>query len=196
MEMYLMSLGKIKVETSARHVHLTTQDVETLFGKDATLTPKRDLSQPGQFLSEERVRIEGPKGGFDRTAILGPERKATQVEVSLTDARILGVEAPIRESGDVAGSAPIRIIGPNGQIVITEGVIVAKRHIHVTPEDAAAFGIKDKQIVKVKVGGDRGLIFDEVVIRVSPSFKTFMHIDFDEANAAAISGLVDGEILA
>lgn len=183
------------IETSARHVHLTTADLAVLFGEGSSLTPKRDLSQPGQYLSEERVRIEGSKSGFDRTAILGPVRGATQVEVSFTDARALGVEAPVRESGDVKGSAGIKIVGPKGTIDITEGVIVAKRHIHVTPEDAEKFGVKNKQIVKVKVGGDRGLIFDEVVVRVSPNFRTFMHIDFDEANAAGICGNVEGEII-
>lgn len=185
----------IKVETSARHVHLSQQDLETLFGAGYTLTPKRDLSQPGQFLSEERVVIVGPKSKMERTAILGPVRPNTQVEVSFTDARALGVEAPVRESGDIAGSAGMKIVGPKGEIDIKEGVIIAKRHIHFTPEDAEAFGLKDKQIVKVKVAGQRALVFDEVVVRVSPKFQTFMHIDFDEANAAAISGLTDGEII-
>lgn len=185
----------ITVETSARHVHLTVEDLATLFGEGYALTPKRDLSQPGQFLSEERVRIEGPKGAMDRTAILGPTRNATQVEVSFTDARALGVEAPVRESGDIKGSSAIRIVGPKGAIEITEGVIVAMRHVHITPEDAEKYGVKDKQIVKVKVGGPRALIFDETVIRVSPKFRTFMHIDFDEANAAGIAGPVEGEIV-
>ena len=190
-----MSRGIIKVETSARHVHLTEDDVKVLFGEGAALTPKRALSQPGQFLSEERVRIEGPKSGMDRIAILGPLRKATQVELSLTDARALGVEAPIRESGDVAGSGAIRIVGPKGAIDIKEGVIIAKRHAHFTPEDAQKYGVKEKEIIRVSVGGPRAMIFDEVVVRVSPKFATYMHIDFDEANGAAISGIVDGEIL-
>lgn len=185
----------IKIETSARHVHLTQQDLETLFGAGYALTPKRPLSQPGQFLSEERVALIGPKTRMERIAILGPVRPHTQVELSFTDARALGMEAPVRESGDIAGSAGITIVGPKGQITISEGVIIAKRHIHFTPEDAAAFGVKDKQIVKVKTSGARALVFDEVVVRVSPKFATYMHIDFDEANAAAISGVVDGEVL-
>ena len=185
----------IKIETSARHVHLSEKDLKTLFGEGGKLTPKRELSQPGQYLSEERVTIVGPKGKFERTAILGPTRPDTQVEVSLTDARALGVEAPVRESGDVKGSSGIKIVGPCGEVDIPEGVIIAKRHIHFTPEDAAAFGLQDKQIVKVKVGGPRALTFDEVVVRVSPKFQTYMHIDFDEANAAAINGVVEGEVL-
>lgn len=188
-----MPSRKITIEASARHVHLTTEDLEKLFGKGYKLTPKKYLSQPGQFLSEERVRIEGPKGAFDRTGILGPVRTATQVEVSLTDARSLGVVAPIRESGDIKGSGAIRIVGPKGSIDITEGVIAAKRHIHFTPEDAEKYGVKDKQIVKVKAGGERALIFDEVVVRVSPKYATFMHVDFDEANALA--GATEGEIV-
>ena len=188
-----MSSRKITIEASGRHVHLSAADLETLFGKGYELHVKRELSQPGQFLSEERVKIEGPKGFFDNTGILGPVRKDTQVEVSFTDARTLGVKAPVRESGDVKGSGAIKITGPEGQIEISEGVIIAKRHIHFTPEDAENYGLKDKQIVKVKVGGDRALIFDEVVVRVNPNFATFMHIDFDEANA--ISGATEGEII-
>ncbi|MDR3645725.1 MAG: phosphate propanoyltransferase, partial [Clostridia bacterium] len=180
----------IKVETSARHVHLSAEDLGILFGKDAALTLKRDLSQPGQFLSEERVSLVGPKATFDRTAILGPTRPNTQVELSFTDARALGVEAPVRESGDIAGSGSIKIVGPKGEITIKEGVIIAKRHIHFTPEDAEKYGVKDKQIVGVKVAGPRALTFGEVVVRVSPKFRTFMHIDFDEANSAGISGIV------
>jgi putative phosphotransacetylase len=185
----------IIIETSARHVHLTTEDMGILFGEGAQLTPKRDLSQPGQFLSEERVRLEGPKKAFDNVSILGPVRNATQAEISLTDARTLGVEAPVRESGDIDGSAPIRIVGPKGQIEISQGVIAAKRHIHFTPEDAEKYGVKNHQIVKVKVTGPRSLIFDEVVIRVSKSFRTFMHIDTDESNAAGIKGSIEGEII-
>jgi putative phosphotransacetylase len=185
----------IIIETSARHVHLTTEDMGILFGEGATLTPKRDLSQPGQFLSEERVRIEGPKKAFDGVSILGPVRSATQVEVSLTDARTLGVDAPVRESGDIKGSSPIRIVGPKGYVDIAEGVIAAKRHIHFTPEDAEKYGVTNHQIVSVKVPGWRALSFGEVVIRVSSSYKTFMHIDTDEANAAGIKGSVEGEII-
>lgn len=188
-----MELPKVTIEGSGRHVHLSIEDLETLFGKGYQLTPKKWLSQPGQFASEERVKIEGPKGSFASVSVLGPVRPETQVEISFTDARTLGVTAPVRESGDIKGSAPIHIVGPKGEIDISEGVIVAKRHIHFTPEDAEKMGIKDKQIVKVKVGGERALIFDEVVARVSPKYATFMHIDFDEVNA--ISGVTEGEII-
>lgn len=184
---------KITIEGSGRHVHLSMHDLEILYGKGYELTPKKWLSQPGQFASEERVKVEGPKGSFGAVSILGPVRPETQVEISLTDARTLGITAPIRESGDIKGSAPIRLVGPKGQIDISEGVIIAKRHIHFTPEDAEKMGIKDKQIVKVKVGGERALIFDEVVARVSPKFATYMHIDFDEVNA--IAGATEGEII-
>ena len=183
------------VEISARHVHLSVEHIAILFGEGASLTWKRDLSQPGQFLCEERVTLIGPKSSFERIAILGPARPNTQVELSFTDARTLGVEAPIRESGDIKGSCAIEIVGPKGTVKISEGVIIAKRHIHITPEDAEKYGVSDKQIVKVRVLGGRSLIYDEVVIRVNASFQTRMHIDFDEANAAAISGEVEGEII-
>ena len=185
----------VQVETSARHVHLTKDDMSKLFGDGAVLTPKRALSQPGQFLSNERVSLVGPRGRMDNVAVLGPERPATQVELSLTDARALGVTAPVRESGDVDNSGPIRIEGPAGAIDSPEGVIAAKRHIHMTVEDAEKYGLKDRQIVSVRVGGDRGVIFDEVVLRVSPKFATYMHIDVDEANAIAACGEVYGEII-
>ena len=186
---------KILIETSARHVHVSKEDLEILFGKGATLTHKKDLSQPGQFACEERVRIEGPKRALDGVSILGPERPATQVEISLSDARSIGVAAPIRESGDVAGSAPCKIVGPAGEVEISEGVIVAKRHIHLTPADAEKFNVADKEIVQVKVEGERALIFDEVVCRVSEKFAPAMHVDTDESNAAALSGVVYGEII-
>jgi len=186
---------KILIETSARHVHVTKEHLEILFGKGATLTHKKDLSQPGQFACEERVRVEGPKRALDGVSILGPERPATQVEISLSDARSIGVAAPIRESGDVTGSAPVKIVGPAGEIEISEGVIVAKRHIHLTPADAEKFGVADKEIVQVKVEGERALIFDEVVCRVSDKFAPAMHVDTDESNAAALSGVVYGEII-
>jgi len=188
-------MSKVIVEISARHVHLTEQDIETLFGKGAKLTFKKALSQPGQFACEERVTVVGPKKSIERVSVLGPARSATQVELSLTDARTIGVTAPVRESGDVAGSAPCRLIGPCGEVELTEGVIAAKRHIHVTPEDAEKIGVKDKQSVSVKVGGERGLTFGEVVVRVSEKFATRMHIDTDEANAAGITGEVEGEII-
>ena len=184
------------VETSARHVHVTQQDLETLFGPGYELHPKKYLSQPGQFASEERVDVVGPKKTLSRVSILGPIRPATQIELSLTDARSIGVDAPIRESGDVAGSGACKLVGPCGEVEVKEGVIAAKRHIHMTPEDAAEYGIQDKAIVNVKVNTpDRSLIFGDVVVRVSPKFSLAMHIDTDESNAACASGNVMGEIV-
>lgn len=180
------------VETSARHVHLSAGHLAVLFGEGATLSFKRDLSQPGQFISVERVRIEGPKNAMDNVAILGPVRPATQVEISLTDARALGLTVPVRESGNIAGTPGCKIVGPCGSIEITEGVIAAKRHIHTTPDEAKQYGLSDKQIVTVTVSGERALTFDEVVVRVSDKFRTRMHIDVDENNAAALSGDVTG----
>lgn len=188
--------NKVIVETSARHVHLTEEHIEVLFGKGATLTKKKDLSQPGQFASEQRVTLEGPKKSIPNVSILGPARSATQVEVAFTDARTLGVTAPVRESGDIAGSAPIRIVGPAGSLEIAEGVIIAKRHIHLTPEDAKAFNVKDKEIVCLKIdSADRSTIYDDVVVRVSPKFKAAAHLDTDEANAACAFGECWGEII-
>ena len=189
--------NKVLVETSARHVHLTEEHIEILFGKGHTLTHKKDLSQPGQFACEERVTVVGPKKSIANVIVLGPARPASQVEVSLTDARTLGVEAPVRESGDVAGSGACKLVGPAGEVELTEGVIAAKRHIHLTPADAEGFGVTDKQIVSVKVeSADRSLIFGDVVVRVSPKFAAAMHIDTDEANAMHAAGVVYGEILA
>ncbi len=188
-------MSKVIVEISARHVHLSEKDLATLFGEGAKLTNKRELSQPGQFLCEERVTLVGPKRTLERVSILGPTRPDTQVELSLTDARSIGAIAPVRESGDVKESGVVKIVGPCGEVEIPYGVIAAKRHIHVTPEDAAEIGVKDKQIVKVKVDGERAMTFDEVVVRVSEKFRTRMHIDTDEANAAGISGEIEGEII-
>ena len=187
--------NKVLVETSARHVHLTAEHIEILFGKGATLTHKKDLSQPGQFACEERVTLVGPKKSIANVIILGPARPATQVEVSLSDARTLGVDAPVRESGDIAGSAGCKIVGPCGEVDIAEGVIAAKRHIHMTPEDAAALGVEDKQIVSVKVDSERTTIFGDTVVRVSPKFALAMHIDTDESNAACAFGTCYGEIV-
>lgn len=186
----------IIIEGSARHVHVTREDLETLFGAGYRLHSKRELSQPGEFLSEEKVRVEGPRGAIDRISILGPERKATQVELSLTDARVLGLTPPIRESGQLAGSAGCRVVGPAGAVELTEGAIIAKRHIHVTPEDAEAQGLKNQDIVSVCVEGERALTFGEVVVRVSPKFRTRMHLDFDEMNAAGLSGETTGTVVA
>ncbi len=187
---------KVLVETSARHVHLTQEHIEALFGKGATLTHKKDLSQPGQFACEERVTVVGPKKSIPNVIILGPARKATQVEVSFTDTRTLGVSAPVRESGDVAGSPGIKLVGPAGEVDIAEGVIVAKRHIHFTPEDAAEYGVSDKEIVKLKIeSNDRTTVFDDVVVRVNPNFAAAVHLDTDEANAACAFGECYGEIV-
>ena len=189
-------MKKFIVETSARHVHVTQQDLETLFGPGYELHPKKYLSQPGQFASEERVDVVGPKKTLSRVSILGPIRPATQVELSLTDARSIGVDAPIRESGDVAGSGACKLVGPCGEVEVKEGVIAAKRHIHMTPEDAAEYGIEDKAIVNVKINTPgRSLIFGDVVVRVSPKFSLAMHIDTDESNAACAGNGTMGEIV-
>ncbi len=184
------------VETSARHVHVTQQDLETLFGKGYELTVKKMLSQPGQFASEERVDVVGPKRTLKGVSILGPVRPETQVELSLTDARSIGVTAPIRESGDVAGSGSCKLVGPCGEVELKQGVIAAKRHIHMTPADAEAFGVQDKQEVDVKITSNgRSLTFSDVVVRVKPTFALAMHIDTDESNAAcAVPGTM-GEVI-
>ena len=186
---------KILVETSARHVHVTQEALETLFGQGAELTNKKDLSQPGQFLCFEKVTVVGPKGELT-CSILGPVRPACQVEVSMTDARKLGIAAPVRESGDVAGTPGCKLIGPKGEIEIPEGVIAAKRHIHFDTKTAEDNGFKDKQVVSLKVDSDgRKLVFGDVVVRVSPKFAPAMHIDTDESNAAlAVPGMM-GEII-
>lgn len=188
---------EVLVETSARHVHVTTEVLEALFGKGYELTKKKDLSQPGQFACEERVQVIGPKGSFPAVSILGPVRPETQVELSASDARSIGVKAPIRESGDIAGSAGCKLVGPKGEVELSQGVIVAKRHIHATTADAKKFGLKDKQIVQVKINSDgRSLIFDDVVVRVSDKYALAMHIDTDESNAAFATPGLMGEILA
>ncbi len=188
--------NKVLVETSARHLHVSQEHLEVLFGKGATLTEKKALSQPGQYACVERVDLVGPKSTMKGISILGPVRSATQIEVSLTDARALGIAAPVRESGDIEGSGACKLVGPCGEVELTKGVIAAKRHIHITPEDAAAFGVADKEVVKVKIDSNgRSLIFDDVVVRVSASYATAMHIDTDESNAAGCSGEVYGEIV-
>lgn len=188
-------MEKILIETSARHVHLCAQDLEILFGKGAQLTFKKDLSQPGQFACEERVKLVGPKKEIANVIILGPVRPATQVELSYTDARTLGVDAPLRESGDLAGTPGIKIVGPCGEIETKDGVIVAKRHIHMTPDDAAAYGVENGQIVSVKVESGRSAILGDVVVRVSPKFALAMHIDTDESNAVCGFGKCYGELV-
>ena len=187
---------EVLVETSARHVHVTQEVLETLFGKGYELTKKKDLSKPGQYACAERVDIVGPKKTLAGVSILGPVRPETQVEISLTDARSIGVNAPIRESGDIAGSGACKMVGPCGEVELSEGVIVAKRHIHMTTADAANMGLTDKQVVSVKVPSNgRELIFGDVVVRVSDKYALAMHIDTDESNAGAIAPNTMGTIL-
>ena len=192
-------MKEILVETSARHIHLSREAVDVLFGAGYELTHKKDLSQPGQYACAEKLVVVGPKGTL-KASILGPTRNASQVEISLTDARSIGVSAPIRESGDTAGSAPCKLVNPdNGaELELAEGVIAAKRHIHLTPEAAAEMGVSDKEIVCVKVNSDseRNVIFGDVVVRVSEKFAPAMHIDTDEANAVYnVGGPVYGVIV-
>ncbi|MFA7075805.1 MAG: phosphate propanoyltransferase [Candidatus Izemoplasmatales bacterium] len=187
---------KVLVEVSARHVHVSKEHLEILFGKGYELTVKKYLSQPGQFAANERVDLIGLKRELKNISILGPVRKSTQVEISLTDARTIGVSAPIRESGDTIGSAPCKLVGPNGEVELTEGVIVAKRHIHLTPEDAEKYNLKDKEVVSVKIDTEsRSSILGDVVIRVREDFASAMHIDTDEGNAVGLNGEVFGIIL-
>ena len=190
-------MNKVLVETSARHIHVSVDALEALFGKGYQLTNKKDLSQPGQYACAEKLEVVGPKGKL-KASILGPVRPATQVELSLTDARSIGVSAPIRESGDVANTPGCKLVNPeNGnEYEITEGVIAAKRHIHLTPADAESFGVSDKEIVSVKIDSDgRSTVYGDVVVRVSDKFAAAMHIDTDEANAACAFGTVYGEIV-
>lgn len=189
-------MEKFIVETSARHVHVSQADLEVLFGEGYQLTKKKDLSQPGQYVTNERVAVVGPKSQFPAVSILGPVRPSTQVEISATDARSIGVTAPIRESGDTAGSGACKIVGPKGEIEISEGVIVAKRHIHMTTADAEKLGVSDKEIVNVKVDTEgRALVFGDVVVRVNDSFALAMHIDTDESNACSATPATMGEIV-
>lgn len=187
---------KVLIETSARHVHVSAQDLAVLFGEGYELTKKKDLSQPGQYACEERVAVVGAKGSFPAVSILGPVRKDTQVEISASDARSIGVTAPVRESGDIAGSGACKLVGPKGEVEISEGVIVAKRHIHMTTADAAEFGLVDKQVVSVKIdSAERSLVFGDVIVRVNDAFALAMHIDTDESNAVLAPAGVTGEII-
>lgn len=177
----------IEVEASGRHVHLSREDVDKLFGKGYELTKLKDLSQPGQYACKERVTITGPKGSLKNVVVLGPCRANTQVEISLTDGSSLGLKAPIKQSGDLEGTLGIKISTENGEVELDKGLMVAKRHIHMKPCDAKKFDVCDNEVVQVKVIGQRPLIFDDVVVRVSESFETYMHIDYDEANACGYS---------
>lgn len=186
---------KIMVETSARHVHLTQADLDTLFGAGYTLTSKKDLSQPGQFACVEKVEVVGPKSSL-KMSILGPVRPETQIEVAKTDARALGIDAPLRMSGDLEGTPGCKIIGPKGEIEVQKGVIVAKRHAHMTPEQAVEYGVTDGEAVGLRLEyNDRALIFGDVIVRVSKTAGLAVHIDTDEANAAGLTGTVDGDIV-
>lgn len=183
----------VELEASGRHVHVTREQAQTLFGHG--LTPKRPLSQPGQYLANERVTVVGPKGTFENVAVLGPERKEAQVEISLTDGRTLGLEAPVRLSGDVSGTPGVTLIGPAGTVTLNQGVIAAQRHIHLTPEDARNYGVKDKQVVKLQTFTARPVIFQDVAVRVSPEFASYVHLDYDEANACGFAKGDLGRIL-
>lgn len=185
----------VPIGVSARHIHLSEEHVEALFGSGYTLTEMKPLSQPGQYAANETVAVIGPKGQFEKVRILGPVRKRTQLEVSRTDAFALGVKPPVRESGDIAGSAGIKLQGPAGEVTIEEGVIVAARHIHFHSSDAERWNIEDKQRLRVRVGGDRGVVFENVIARVSDDFALDLHIDTDEANAAGIANGDSGEII-
>lgn len=183
----------IEMEASGRHVHVTKEQAQVLFGHG--LTPERPLSQPGQWVAKERVTVIGPKGQFHNVAVLGPERKEAQVEISLSDGRILGIQPPVRPSGSVADSPGVLLKGPAGEVKLPRGVIVAQRHIHITPADAARFGVQDKQVVKLQTYTDRPLVFGDVLVRVSPDFATRVHLDYDEANACGYRAGDLGRIL-
>ncbi|MGL4737547.1 MAG: ethanolamine utilization phosphate acetyltransferase EutD [Cellulosilyticaceae bacterium] len=185
----------IEVEASGRHVHLSRSAIDTLFGHGYELTPIKELSQPGQFACKERVTVTGPKGSLNNVVVLGPSRKETQVEVSLTDALVLGVRSPVRQSGDIKGTPGVTISNGSASVALDEGLIVAKRHIHMTVEDANRLGVVDGETVKVKIFGERPLIFDDMVVRVSRDFRTFIHIDYDEANACGYTKGTWGMIL-
>ena len=183
----------VELEASGRHVHVTKEQAQILFGHG--LTPRRPLSQPGQYLANERVTVVGPKGEFQNVAVLGPERPEGQVEISLTDGRALGIDPPIRPSGNVENSPGIRLTGTCGQVILERGVIAAQRHIHMTPADAAAMGVRDKQTVRLQVFTRRPVIFDDVLVRVSKDYATFAHLDYDEANACGFASGDLGRIL-
>lgn len=184
-----------EIEASGRHVHLSREDIDVLFGKGYELNPAKFLSQPGQFASRERVTLVGPKGALHRVVVLGPARNHSQAEISYTDSNVLGVKAPLRISGDIDGTPGIMIMNGSRHVVIDKGLIVAKRHIHVNEKDADRLGVENKEVVQVQVMSERPLIFDDVAIRVSPQFETFMHIDYDEANACGLKKGTRGRII-
>ena len=183
----------VELEASGRHVHVTKQQAHALFGHG--LTEKRPLSQPGQFLANERVTVLGPKGRFENVAVLGPEREEGQVEISLTDGRTLGIDPPVRLSGHIQQTPGATLLGPNGQVTLEHGVIAAQRHIHMTPQDAQKFGVSDKQVVRLQTYTNRPVLFGDTVVRVNPNFATFVHLDYDEANACGFQSGDLGRIL-
>ena len=183
----------IELEASGRHVHITEAQAQTLFGH--SLTPKRPLSQPGQYLANERLTILGPKGELQNVAVLGPARKEGQVEISLTDGRVLGIEPPIRQSGDIQNTPGISLLGPKGRVDLPRGLIAARRHIHLTPADAEKFGVTDGQVVKLQTFTCRPCVFDDVVVRVHKDFAAAVHLDYDEANACGFKNGDLGRIL-
>lgn len=186
---------QIKIEVSARHVHLTKQDLEQLFGEGYELVEEKKLSQPGQFASTAKLTLVGPKRQIENVRVLGPCRSATQIEISKTDSFSLGVTAPIRLSGKIIGSGSIKLVGPNGVVELKEGAIVAKRHIHMNPEQARKYNVSQGQNVKVQVDGPRALTFEQVEVRIDEEFDASMHIDTDEANAAGLDNLSTGNIV-
>lgn len=186
---------KVVIGISNKHMHLGQADLETLFGKGHKLTVFKDLSQPGQYACEEKVDVIGPKGSLKGIRVLGPVRSKTQIELSMTDARSIGINAPIRESGDVAGSPGAKLVGPAGELELKEGVIVALRHIHLTEEEARDAGVCDKEFVSLKFGGPRAAVYDQVLIRVNVNYAGECHLDTDEGNAAGAATGSMGEII-
>ena len=190
-----MSNKKIPIALSNRHLHISREHLDILFGKGYELTKLKDLKQPGQYAAEEKVDLEGPKGIIKGVRILGPVRKTTQIEISFADSFVIGVTPPIRDSGDLKGSASARITGPVGSVEINEGIIAAARHIHMTPKDAAQWGLKDKDTVNVRTGGQRSLIFENVLVRVNPEYKLEMHVDMEEGNSAGVKNNDEVEVV-
>lgn len=190
-----MGRGKVPVGLSNRHLHLSHGDIEILFGKGHQLSNMKDLKQPGQYACNEKVDLVGPKGTIKNVRVLGPARGESQVEVSISDSFILGVDPPVRDSGDLAGSPGVQLVGPCGTVTLDKGVIAASRHIHMHSDEAAVFGLKDKDIVSVLVDGKRGIVFNNVLVRVSPSFALEFHVDMDEGNAAGMKNGMEVEVL-
>lgn len=190
------AMHKVKVEVSARHVHLSQNDLEKLFGQGYKLTPVKELSQEGEFAAKETVTLVGPKRQIENLRIVGPVRPATQIELSYTDCFFAGIDAPLRLSGDLAGSGKARLIGPKGEVDLKEGVIVAKRHLHINPKEATELGLKSNDVVRVRIVSERGLVFDNVIVRIKPNFRMSVHLDTDEANACGLGRVCSfGELL-